>query len=170
MNRRSFVKSGSAAFLYAGCTTLSHGVEPITTTERQKGDPNAQYEKVTFNPSLINSLVSSGGKASFEPWDKNLPSKMIASCASFVGVSRDTAPDQVSEFLALFQLPYTDSNGFVAFCAAGLSYCALMAFTKALPANRPGANKLETFRQYLGDIDRYYFYPTVSCLDMYNIA
>ena len=144
------------------------------TTERQKGDPNVPYEFVTFDGSMIRSMAErSEGRATFQPWDKNLPAKMLTTAQDLVGVSRDTHPQQVAEFLDLFHEPFKDSRGYVAFCAAGLSYCALWAFAANVFPNLDMQNKLLSqyqFRSLMPDVDHYYFYPTVSCIDMFYIA
>src|SRR5579872_5596958 len=170
MNRREFLTASGA--LAVGSALFSGQCRGSTqyVSERQKGDPDAKYERLSFDPDKIQNLIGTATKAAFEPWNKDFPGKLVATAESFLGVSRVTAPDQVTSFLQLFDLPFKDSNGPVPFCAAGISYCALTTILSGLPVNRPGADKTTLLRQYFGDIDHYYFYPTVSCQDMYFIA
>jgi hypothetical protein len=143
---------------------------PGETVERQKGDPQAPYEYVTFDAEKLKAMtqVSDASKAAFQAWDQDLPSKMLAVASQFVGISRETAPEKITKFLELFHLPFKDDNGYVAFCAAGVSFCALAAFVTSSFGD--GGSDLEQCRALMPDLDYYYFYPTVSCLDMYHIA
>ena len=142
-----------------------------TVTEQQKGDPGLSYESVTFDPAAIRQISdSSGRRASFERWEPGLSSVMLSTARTFLGNSRTTTPGQIAEFLALFNLPMRDVHGDVAFCAAGLSFCALMAYAAAVKPGYSRVNRLAQFRTLCADLEHYYFYPTVSCVDMYFIA
>jgi hypothetical protein len=170
LTRRELVCLGGASFLYSRNTLLRQTSNSTTITELQKGDPEASYEKVSFDAEALKRLVSSSAKASFEKWDKGLPLRMISSARSFLGASRETTPGQITEFLALFRLPFKDNNGYVPFCAAGLSFCALMAYTKSLRPDFDITKRMSYLREYMPDFEHYYFYPTVSCVSMYHIA
>jgi hypothetical protein len=151
---------------------LSGQVAPSTTPtiEQQKGDPDAVYETISFDPNAISQLVSQPGKASFEKWDKGLPLRMISTARTFLGASRDTSPAQITEFLRLFDLPFKDDKGYVPFCAAGVSFCALMTYASSIHPNYSANEKMTYFRNLMPDLEHYYFYPTVSCVSMYHIA
>jgi hypothetical protein len=174
MKRRQFIQSTGATLLtawqYANAAPGSGNV----VTEQQKGDPDAEYEHVSFDGDAVRKMAERpGDRAVFEKWDKALPSKMLATARDFLGISRDTTPDRVSEFLKLFDLPYKDDNGYLAFCAAGLSYCALQTYVKSAGVSSNDSNqqsRLYQLRRLMPDLDHYYFYPTVSCVDMYLIA
>jgi hypothetical protein len=168
LTRRDLIRLSGASLLYA--QSKMTGQPSGLTTEMQKGDPDASYEHVSFNGEAIKQLVFTSGKATFEKWDKDFPLKMISTARTFLGISRETTPGQITEFLALFQLPFKDSSGYVAFCAAGLSFCALMAYTNTLLTHYDTPQKLRYFRKYMPDLEHYYFYPSVSCVDMYHIA
>src|SRR5262249_50826609 len=56
------------------------------------------------------------------------------------------------------------------FCAAGVSFCALIAYAAVLNKQYEKTKRLEALRKLAPDLEHYYFYPTVSCVDMYHIA
>ena len=174
MKRRQFIQSTGATLLAAWQCANATTAPRNVVTERQKGDPDAEYEHVSFDGDVVRKMAERpGDRAVFEKWDKALPSKMLGAAWDFVGVSRDTTPDRVSEFLKLFDLPYKDDNGYLAFCAAGVSYCALQSYVKSTGAPWNDSNqqsRLYQLQRLMPDLDHYYFYPTVSCVDMYLIA
>src|SRR6266850_2292102 len=142
-NRRELLQWCGLSFAIAAeralATTLADSTQTLgsdTVTEDQRGDPDGPDEFVTFSPAAIERLVTKSGKASFEEWDVNLPLSMIATARQFVGYSRKTNPQDVSRFLDLFDLPSTTGRGDVPFCAAGLSYCALLAYSNRLDGDR----------------------------------
>jgi hypothetical protein len=139
-------------------------------TEAQRGDPDSVDEYVTFSPERIRQTVVKTGKATFEGWEGNVPHATVSVARRFLGRSRKADPAQIAEFLDLFGLPLKSEKSYVPFCAAGLSYCALLAYTEALNQQLGPAERLGHFRKLMPDLDHYYFYPTVSCIDMYHIA
>src|ERR1700677_3778610 len=90
------------------------------TTEEQKGDPDVPYEEVAYSPIFMQRLVSSSKKAQFGSWSKAFPERFISAAQKFVGVNRSDNQNQISDFLALFNLPFSNSHGPNAFCASGL--------------------------------------------------
>ena len=169
ITRRDFVRVGGMSLAVACSRNYGQAADSLTTVEKQKGDPDVPYEYVSFDGEAIHHMVTSSGKATFERWDQDLPLKMITSAAGFVGASRETTPERITDFLALFKLPFKDEKGYVAFCAAGVSYCALMAYTDGISVPTE-SNRLKTFRNYMPDVEHYYFFPTVSCVSMYHLA
>ena len=148
---------------------LTNVVEDVTT-EDQRGDPDSPAEFITFSPSAIKHLASPSGRATFEDWDKNLSLSMIAIARGFIGCSRMVSPGQIAKFLELFDLPLKTDRGDVPFCAAGLSYCALSTYSNSLAHSNNGIKARDHLRKLMPDVEHYYFYPTVSCVDMYHIA
>lgn len=165
---------GSIAFLAGtGSRLRTFGQESNPsdlTTETQRGDPEAPKEYLTFSPSSIENLVIKPGKASFEKWDPTISLSMISVARQFIGYSRTRNPVQISEFLALFNLPLKDKSGDVPFCASAISYCALMAYCSALSIVTSEATRTQQLRLLMPDLEHYCFYPTASCVDMYHIA
>ena len=142
----------------------------VMVTEDQKGDPGASYEHVTFDREHLDELVSGGGKAIFEQWKKFFPAAMLGNARKFIGYSRETTPEQISEFLRLFGLPFKDARGYIAFCAAGLAFCAGMAYADLLGITYNEANRISYIQPLLPDIEHWYYYPTVSCMDIFHVA
>jgi hypothetical protein len=172
MNRRHFFTASTLALLHM--TQREADAVQALREESQKGDPDAPYEILRYDPESIAALARrEDGRAVFQPWDKDLPAKLITTAEQFLGSSRDTTPEQITEFLALFGVPFKTEKGPVPYCAAGLSYCALSAFKLPSKANEPIPTKPQLMfqlKQIMPDLSHYYFYPTVSCLDMYHIA
>lgn len=167
--RRDVIVSTVAAMV--GMMGRSSAQQPALDTERQKGDAGDAYEVVSYDASLISTLSNLSGRATFEPWQRGLPAAMLTTARTFIGNSRATTPTQIAEFLQLFYLDLKDRNGvYVPYCAAGISFCALLAFAQAAGKALPPTQRLAELRKLAADIDRYYFYPTVSCRDMMNIA
>lgn len=168
--RRDLAKLAICSVLERPISALCQGIQQDLVTEKQKGDLDLPYEQVTFSPTEIRAIAQDRGKASFEAWEPKVPTSMIATARSFLGCSRDSTPNQVAEFLSLFGLPLRDGNGFVAFCAAGLSFCALQAYADAVRPGYSPATRIKQFKTIAPDLEHYYFYPSVSCVDMYHIA
>jgi hypothetical protein len=170
--RREMMVSTLGALVGMPSRAFSQTPADTSVTEEQKGDPDLPYEMVTFNPEAIRQMSDlSGRRATFERWESRLPAAMLASARGLIGSSRATTPERISEFLELFGLGLKDKNGdYVAFCAAGISFCALTAYANAVKPNYTINKKLEIFRSLAAEIEHYYFYPTVSCRDMGLIA
>jgi hypothetical protein len=170
-DRRAFLKICAAAILGGGLNVSSDAQLPDDfVTEQQQGDPDGTIEYVTYSPSMINHEVTKSGKAVFEKWKPEVPISMLSVARGFIGVTRNANPDKIASFLALFDLPPQNQKGNIAFCAAGLSYCALKSYTDALHGPSTERARTESLKQLMPDVEHYYFYPTVSCNDMYHIA
>ena len=170
LTRRQLVIGGVAAIVERAARPLARAA-PSLVTEEQKGDPDAEYEQVTFDADAIRQLSDTSGRAAFERYEPALPRAMLAAASAFIGASRTATPERIAPLLELFGLPIKDRNGAnVAFCAAGLSYCALSAYAGAVQHGVPASKRIEGFRRLAGDVEHYYFYPTVSCTDMALIA
>ena len=176
ITRRYFMRAcGAAAFAseslpFTLAAQLQGNLNDDSVTENQRGDPDIPDEYVTFSPSAIEHIVSKSRKATFEQWDRNLPLTMLVTARNFIGYNRKDNPEQISKFLDLFDLPIATGAGVVPFCAAGLSYCALTAYARKLSGISDQAPTRERLRKLMPDVEHYYFYPTVSCVDLYHIA
>jgi hypothetical protein len=165
LTRRELLATTAAALVAAPRDVSVQTPAVASVTEKQKGDPDWQYESVTFDPDKIRDLSS--GRADFKPYKAALPSAMLSIASGFVGKSRATTPEEIAQFLKLFHLDLKDAKGeYVPYCAAGLSFCAVRAYATQLNLSFNIANQLEIFRRLAGDIEHYYFYPSVSCQDM----
>jgi hypothetical protein len=170
LTRRQLVIAGVAAIVEHAARPLAQPAASLVT-EAQKGDPDDEYEQVTFDPEAIRQLSDRSGRATFERYDAALPRAMLAAASGFIGASRTRTPERIAPLLALFGLPLRDrTGGNIAFCAAGVSYCALSAYADAVQRGVAASARLEAFRRLAGDVEHYYFYPTVSCGDLALIA
>jgi hypothetical protein len=165
--RRQMLASTAGALLLMQARGLLQ--EATEVTEHYHGDPDLPTEAVSFQPAAIRHLseVTTTGRATFKPWDPKLPQSMLATARNFIGHSRTKTPDAITEMLRLFGLPLKDAQGkYVAYCAAGLSFAAIAAFTERVDPGFDPTKKIEVYRTLAPEIEHYYFYPTVSCIDM----
>lgn len=147
--------------------------EPEPVSEDQRGDPDSPEESVSYDAGEIRRINTrvDGQRALFEAWVPDLPQRLLTKAFEFEGINRQNNPQRITEFLALFGVGFRNQGGqFEAFCAAGISYCAIAAYTTAIDRATTPENRKATYRSLAADIDHYYFYPTVSCQDMWNIA
>jgi hypothetical protein len=172
MRRRNFLQQASASFVFVSSSTVRAAKTPLSV-ELQKGDLDAPFERAVYDAQVIQDMAAPV-RASFEKWDKQLPAKILAAAERFIGISRETSPEIIAEFLTLLGSQYeNDDHKFNAFCAAGLSYCGLFAYASAVdPAFDANSRqtRLHRLRRLMPDLDNYFFYPTQSCRDMYHIA
>jgi hypothetical protein len=167
-SRREMLRIAAVAIAAHGAGSRLCRADAILK-EEQKGDPDDVYEHVNYDPGTIAKLATKpASKAVFEPWQKNLPDALIMTARSFLGCSRSSTPGQITQFLELFGLTLRDRDGYVAYCAAGISFAALTAYANAL--GKLGNDEIKRLQSIAPDLEHYYFYPTVSCVDMWNIA
>jgi hypothetical protein len=170
LTRRDLLKIGGIALAARTGAQVAQSPTDGATTEQQKGDPDTSYEHITFNRTQLNDLVSNEKKAVFEPPKRYFSEALLENAQKFVGCSRATSPGQIQEFLRLYGLPFQDASGYIAFCAAGIGYCAAMAYAELLGIIYKESDRLARFRALLRDIEHWYYYPTVSCIDIFYIA
>jgi hypothetical protein len=170
MDRRSFLQRSTFALAQLSTRPALAG----EVVELQKGDPQLPYERAVYDPERIRDMATRRDLAAFADWDKDLPKKMIGVAGDYVGVTRNSSPDLVAEFLRVVQgHPLDDKGNPNAFCAAGVSYCALKAYPQSAAAvfdSGDQSARLLRFRGLAPDLDHFFFYPTMSCADMYHIA
>jgi len=167
LNRRKYLSTiGGTAVSSCLRSSLANADDDFIV-EQQRGDPGLKPETLRFNKSVASRAANA--KATFEVRKPAFGAALIKTAQQFIGSTRTTAPDRVTEFLALYDLPLKDDTGYVPFCAAGLAYCAAMAYAELLGKSYR-ANPLRTFKDILPDIDHWYYYPSPSCVDMYMVA
>lgn len=172
--RREIISSTASALLITPARRLllnAQAEEDIT--QEYRGDPDLPDESITYSAARIRTLLEQGtsGRATFARWEPALPAAMLTTARSFIGHSRATHPEVISEFLNLFGLPLKDSQDrYVAYCAAGLSYAAIIAYTAKVEPKFDTSRKVEIYRSFSAEVERYYFMPSVSCIDMMNGA
>lgn len=161
-SRRAVVAAG------AGLLATAAGPDRAQSllTEEQSGDPALPAETLSFDPQDVDRLVSGQHKAAFEPRIANFGQALLAEASKYVGENRQNATAQVTEFLALFDLPFAMNGKVVPFCAAGLSWVSATLYARQ--AKMPLMNG--ALRNYLPDLDHYHLYPTPSVLSLKEVA
>lgn len=147
----------------------------LPDSEMQKGDPQLEYETINYSAAGIQQLNTQnnvGTRGTLEQWRADWPKEMLKKARTFVGkTSRVKTPEKISEFLELFNLKSKGADGTdVPFCAAGLTYCALLTYADLVSPGYPVAKRMDTLRKLAPEIDHYYFYPTVACKSMWFVA
>jgi hypothetical protein len=173
VSRRSVIAASLGAGIAA--ITTKHGLaielgepEDIDRFEEQFGEPGLEPERVRLNHSVIDAALA-GKLAALEPYIDDFGPMLVSCAESFVGMNRKSDKSQIEEMCALFNLPYSDSNGLTAFCACGASYAAALAYTDVI-GKRPANNRPKALQKYLLELHRYYFHPTMSVRDMYHVS
>lgn len=169
-DRRRMLKLGVLASAGMLASRFTFGSENQATVETQQGDPNGPTEEVSFSRQAIDDLVFAGGRAIFREKKPQLPAAILVVARSYVGYSRDTTPDQIGQYLTLFNLPYSNGGKYTAFCAAGISFCAAKAYADLLGFPYDKQHAAAAFQDLLDDIEHWYFYPSPSCIDMVKVA
>lgn len=161
MSRRSLLVAASAlgAILPAGRLLAETPLNAGAIEEDQKGDTDTPYERLIFSQGAIEQFVTGSKRASFEPRRKEFPKHLVTTARKFVGKNRHETPEEIAQFLDLFDLPFRWPDGtFVPFCASGLSHVAALAYAELL--HRPSG--LSTYRNLLADLEHHWFFPTPS--------
>ena len=145
---------------------------PEAASEDQRGDPDSPSETIEYDAGDIRRLnTRQAGRAFFEKWVPDLPQKLVSKALEFEGINRQNSPARIAQFLNLFGIAMRNPAGkFEAFCAAGISYCAIAAYASDVRGAIDPKELTTNYRSLAADVDNYYFYPTVSCQDMWNIA
>ena len=89
--------------------------------------------------------------------------QMLSTAHGYVGEDRAHNRDQISNFLALFDLPFAEGGTFVPFCAAGASWCAAKALAQIRSLPLDPATAVHTLKGLLPDINATHFKTSPSC-------
>ena len=177
-NRRGFLIKMSALGASAPLLRGQEKSDPLQTLlsrsvilEQQAGDPGEPFETLNLqNPGL----QKANGKGL--PGPKKAPAElgpeMVEVSLAFVqtrtspGVSRDSDPNQVTEFLNLCDFDLKMNGKFVPYCAAGVSYAACRAYCnlkkKEAYSKEVSRERLDLFKSKLITINAHYFFPSAS--------
>lgn len=152
---------------------LAEGGRGIRLLDEEIGDPNLEPEKLNVNREMLEKLLEDALSRGIRKNPKNVAIQQLEIAHGYVGVSRDSNPEQVNQFLKLFKYRLTYSNGaYVPYCAVGVAFCACKAYCvlnpQRLEFDQEDPNP--QFRVVLSDINKYYFKPSPSCRDMVNSA
>ena len=141
-------------------------------TEEHAGDPGDSPELMAFAPAQLQKASAPDQTVLPEKDGRAVALRALELSKSFAASSvgrHSVPPDQVREFLALFGfgLRYDNSDVYVPFCAAGVSYAACRAFCDVAPkqAYIPESigyheQRLNVFRKRLREIRKHYFFPS----------
>jgi hypothetical protein len=161
----------TASFIPTATLAAPFGWGP--SVEKQKGDPQVDYETLYFDPAQVYGLLGPT-RAAYRPRADNFAALLASTALQYVGQSRNTAKPLVSQMLELFQLPFEYKPDHpVPFCAAGLSYVVAIAYVGFWNNDKTywaTHTNWDTLRGALHEIDRYHFYPSPSVWDMYYVA
>jgi hypothetical protein len=136
--------------------------------EWHKGDVDLEPERLVFDRDVVRSVVHGlGARAVFEPRDEHFGASLLAHASPWVCKGRARNKSEIAGLLSLFRLPYSDNDGPLAFCAAGVSYIAAEVYAALAAARGNAPAPLVT---YLGDVDFHHFTPTPSVIDMHHGA
>lgn len=166
--RRQFVSTGVLGFAAISLTTVTATAQGASQTFYEQGDPEGELKTIAFDPEYVSSLINVPRPAFKIP--DPLPdfgSALIEAAKAYNDMDRWNNQSEVTAMLGLFGCPFKDNNGhYLAFCAAGVGYCAALAFAKA--TNRP--TDINTLRDLLPIVDIWNYYPSPGMLNMSEVA
>jgi hypothetical protein len=169
LSRRGLVVSSSAFVASSFAPALAQAGQPYD--EEQRGDLDAPVETVRVDPRAISELSDPDRRAVFNPRDADFPATLVSVASEFLGFDRVENEDEITEFLALFDLPFKDAKTekYIPYCAAGLTYAASLAYRRFWKGKQASASVV-TLRESMPELDRYHFFPTPSVRSMYHVA
>ena len=95
---------------------------------------------------------------------KDLALRTLAIAKGYVGISRATDKEQISKFLAVFDLPFADAFGNpTPFCDAGYGYSTLKAYCDQQGVPYTADSAVDVFKRVLPIVRRDYLYLSASC-------
>lgn len=168
--RREFV--ASSAFGTAALSLSLHQVsaqQSLKIIGYEQGDPNGDIEPVVFDRDYVSAIVDGPPSIAFNIPDPlpDFAGALIDLAKTFDGMDRWKNQEEITTMLDLFGCPFKYQNGaYVAFCAAGVGYCAALAFARAqkLPTDN------NSLRNILHAVDFYNYYPSPGTLNMSQVA
>lgn len=183
-NRRAVLAgfaAGAAALTLPSSRTRAQRALEIVAYDQC--DPGGEIEPVVLDQDYVSGLITPTGMRAQAVIPDPLPdfaSALIDVAVQFDKKNRWNDEEDITAMLDLFGMPFTsgcpgncrpgDPNcpecTYVSFCAAGIGYCAVLAFAKA--SNSP--TDRGTLRDLLRMVNLYDFFPSPSVPDMYNVA
>ncbi len=137
--------------------------------EEHRSDDDTPIEKIWVDPAATLSPSYITTRARYEPRIGNFGEQLLEVAQQFVGLARGRDDDRIRPMLKLYDLDIRDSSGTpIPFCAAGVSYCAAIAYRRQ--QNIEGDLTTGTLQALMGDIERYHFYPSCSVQDLTYVA
>lgn len=171
LSRRDLLEStlALAAASVMASSKQASAEDLVSIVGYEQGDPTATADPVVYNPEIVAQLISPISAKAFTIPDPipDFPARLLSVASEFNNMDRWKNPDVVTKMLNLFGCPYQYDNGkYVAFCAAGIGYCATLVFARA--AKLPTDNT--TLRRLLPAVDFFNYYPSPGVLNMSRVA
>ena len=171
LSRRSLIKYSALGLVSSAALRWSKlaAEETLGVIGYEQGDPDATLDPVVYDADIVAELISPISTKGFVTIDPipDFLAKLVAVATEFDGKNRYDDPEVVATMLNLFGCPFKYSNGqYVAFCAAGIGYCAALAFARSAKLKTDNG----TLRQILPTIDFFNYYPSPGVLNMSQVA
>lgn len=157
----------------------------VDITEPQRGDPDTNVENLSLTAQSSADLAASslavalrqpsdstGDKAVRREPGRLFAQQLLTTAAAEVGVSRISNPARVAEYLSLFGLGFTYSNGsYVPFCAAGVGWAICKSYCDLPPLPTDGytqitynpVSELKVFKGVFYNINAIYCPLSAGC-------
>lgn len=168
--RRKFVAlSGLGAAALALPSRQLQAQESLRIVAYEQGDPQGDVEPVVLDPEFVSQIIDGPPRIAFNIPDPlpDFAAALMDVAKTYDGMDRWKNEKEVTAMLALFGCPFKDKNGaYVAFCGAGIGYCAALAFAKA--RNLPSDDA--SLRNLLHAVDFFNYYPSPGTLNMSQVA
>ena len=94
---------------------------------------------------------------------KDLALRTLQIAKGYLGINRAHNQDQITKFLNLFDLPFANENGPIAFCNTGFGYATCKAYCDQQGIAYTADNAVEVFKGVLPTLRRNYLYLSASC-------
>ena len=97
------------------------------------------------------------------PSQSQFAAQLLKTALIYVGIDRQTDPQQIGKFLGLFGLPFEEGGVNVPFCAAGVSWCACHAYADLVGQVYTAQTAPLVFHALRPEVDGHYFLTSPSC-------
>jgi hypothetical protein len=155
--RRTVITSMLGTSLLAASSLRVSAQGASIQEESQSGDPGAPVENVAVNESEIEDLLRIVA-FNHKKDAKELSLKTLSIASSFAGQDKWHNPQMVRDFFYAFGMDAGEKpQSFLAFCAAGLCFCASKAYCEINPY--PVEPGLDNIKEAMSDINKFFFRP-----------
>jgi hypothetical protein len=147
---------------------LARAEDELKAVSYEQGDPTAAVEPVVYSSSYVSQLLLGQGQLLAQIPDAlpDFAGALIHEAHNFLGMDRWKNEAEITTILNLFGCPFKYGDQYVAFCAAGIGYCAALAFAKMSNIGTDNTS----LRKVIPTIDFYNYYPSPAVLDMSLVA
>src|SRR5262249_32966016 len=81
---------------------LDEGGRGLRLMDEEAGDPDSEIEPLNVNRDILEKMIEDSLSRGIKKNPQKVATKQLEIASSYVGVSRDSNPDQVNRFLTLF--------------------------------------------------------------------